>query len=155
MVLRHIGRLLMLLACCVTLAAAPPDASYVVNDSHLHLTNYVQEGTDIHAFLKVMGHKVGRVALFGIPLQQQWSYGNTGSYAPTYYLQTDAPLYYYSFTDAYIAIAYRSLPAPDRGRFDPMITGFNPAAMYAVDHIPRALTTFPGVFSWICQLSIH
>ena len=71
MVIRHIGRLLLLLACCVTLAAAPPDASYVVNDSHLHLTNYVQEGTDIHAFLKVMGHKVGRVALFGIPLQQQ------------------------------------------------------------------------------------
>ena len=28
-------------------------------------------------------------------------------FAPTYYLQTDAPLYYYSFTDAYIAIAYR------------------------------------------------
>jgi hypothetical protein len=40
-----------------------------------------------------MGDKVGRVALFGI-LQQQWSYGNTGDFAPTYYLATDAPLYY-------------------------------------------------------------
>ena len=46
----------------------------VANDSHFHLTNYIQEGTDIHDFVKIMGNKIGRVALFGIPLQQQWSY---------------------------------------------------------------------------------
>ena len=33
-----------------------------------------------------MGDKVGRATLFGIPLQQKWSYGNTGDFAPTYYL---------------------------------------------------------------------
>ena len=91
-----------------------------------------------------MGTRVGRVALFGIPLQQQWSYGNTGDFAPTYYLQTDAPLYYYSFTDAFIAMVYRSLPPAEQARFDPMITGFNPADMYAADHIRRVLTTFPA-----------
>ncbi len=102
-----------------------------------------------------MGSKVGRVALFGIPLQQQWAYGNTGDFAPTYYLQTDAPLYYYSFTDAAIAMAYRSLSPADQARFDPMITGFNPTDMYAADHIRRVLTTFPGVFSGIGEFSIH
>src|SRR6201996_4223056 len=107
---------------------------FELNDSHFHLTNYIQEGTDIHEFLKIMGAKVGRVALFGIPLQQEWSYNNSGDFAPTYYLQTDAPLYYYSFTDAYIAMAYLSLSKEDRTRFDPMITGFNPADMYAADH---------------------
>ena len=151
---RDLARMLLTLACAVSLAAAPGDP-YVANDSHLHLTNYVQEGTDIHAFLRVMGNKVGRVALFGIPLQQQWSYGNTGNFAPTYYLQTDAPLYYYSFTDASIAMAYRSLSPAERARFDPMITGFNPADMYAVDHIRRVLTTFPGVFSGIGEFTIH
>jgi hypothetical protein len=146
----------------IALAAGPArgqatggSPGYVVNDSHLHLTNYVQEGTDIHEFLKIMGTKVGRVALFGIPLQQTWSYGNTGDFAPTYYLQTDAPLYYYSFTDAFIAMAYRSLPPADRQRFDPMITGFNPADMYAADHIKRVLQTFPGVFSGIGEFTIH
>jgi amidohydrolase family protein len=129
--------------------------SYDVNDTHFHLTNYVQEGTDIRAFLKIMGDRVGRVALFGIPLQQQWSYGNTGDFAPTYYLQTDAPLYYYSFTDAYIAMAYKSLTPAEQARFDPMITGFNPADMYAADHIRRVLTTFPGVFSGIGEFTIH
>ena len=129
--------------------------NYVCNDSHFHLTNYVQEGTNIKDFLKIMGDKVGRVALFGIPLQQQWDYENTGDYAPTYYLQSDAPLYYYSFTDAYIAMAYKSLTPAEQARFDPMITGFNPTDMYAADHIRRVLTTFPGVFSGIGEFTIH
>jgi hypothetical protein len=93
--------------------------------------------------------------LFGIPLQQAWNYGNTGGFAPSYYLQTDAPLYYYSFTDAFIAMAYRSLPRAEQERLDPMITGFNPTDMYAADHIRRVLTTFPGVFSGIGEFTIH
>jgi len=124
-------------------------------DSHFHLTNYVQEGISIQKFLSIMGTTTGRSTLFGIPLQQQWSYSNTGDFAPTYYLASDAPLYYYSFTDAYIAMTYRSLSANDQKRFDPMITGFNPADMYAADHIRRVLLLFPGVFSGIGEFSIH
>ncbi len=125
------------------------------NDSHFHLTNYIQEGIDAHQFLQIMGRRVSRSTLFGIPLQQQWSYANSGEFAPTYYLQSDAPLYYYSFTDAYIASMYRSLSKEEQARFDPMITGFNPADMYAVDHIRRVLRTFPGVFTGIGEFSIH
>ena len=47
------------------------------------------QGSDKHP------HRDSRLALFGIPLQQTWSYANSGDFAPTYYLQTDAPLYYY------------------------------------------------------------
>jgi Amidohydrolase len=133
-------------------AQSPGDEFY---DSHFHLTNYIQEGIDVHRFLEIMGTRVGRSTLFGIPLQQQWSYGNSGDFAPTYYLQSDAPLYYYSFTDAYIAAIYRSLTPQEQARFDPMITGFNPADMYGVDHIRRVLKTFPGVFSGIGEFSIH
>ncbi|HEU4770487.1 MAG TPA: amidohydrolase family protein [Pyrinomonadaceae bacterium] len=128
---------------------------YLFNDSHFHLTNYVQEGTDIHDFLKIMGNKTGRVAVFGIPLQQQWSYRIDENRGPTYYLNSDAPLYYYSFTDAWIATAYKSLAKEDQARFDPMITGFNPTDMYAADHIRRVLTAFPGVFTGIGEFSIH
>src|SRR5438874_784583 len=130
-------------------------SNYLFNDSHFHLTNYVQEGTNIQDFLKIMGDKVGRVALFGIPLQQQWSYRVDGDRAPTYYLNTDAPLYYYSFTDAWIAMAYKSLSKEQQARFDPMITGFNPTDMYAADHIRRVLQTFPGVFTGIGEFTIH
>jgi hypothetical protein len=130
-------------------------AAQVFHDSHFHLTNYVQEGADIKAVLQLMGTTVGRSTLFGIPLQQQWSHRITGDYAPTYYLDSDAKLYYYSFTDAYIAVAYQSLPPAQRARFDPMITGFNPTDLYAADHIRRVLLTFPGVFSGIGEFTIH
>jgi predicted TIM-barrel fold metal-dependent hydrolase len=137
----------------VARAASPHD--YLFHDAHFHLTNYVQQGTDIHAYLEIMGDKVGRSTLFGIPLQQTWSYENSGDFAPTYYLQSDAPLYYYSFTDAYIANAYLKLKPEQRKRIDPMITGFNPADMYAADHIRRVLETYPGVFTGIGEFTIH
>ena len=79
----------------------------------------------------------------------------SGDIAPDYYLESDAPLYYYSFTDAVIAMEYRSLPPQDQARFDPMITGFNPADMYAADHVRRVLTMFPGVFEGIGEFTIH
>jgi predicted TIM-barrel fold metal-dependent hydrolase len=132
-----------------------PEGSILFNDSHFHLTNYIQEGITAARFLELMGNKVGRSTLFGIPLQQEWSFHNSGTYAPTYYLQTDAPLYYYSFTDAHIAMQYLSLPEEQRIRLDPMITGFNPGDMYAAKHIERVLRTFPGVFTGIGEFTIH
>jgi predicted TIM-barrel fold metal-dependent hydrolase len=136
--------------------AQPTAPACLFSDSHFHLTNYVQKGTDMGTYVDtIMGDKVCRSTVFGIPLQQTWSYGNSGDFAPTYYLQSDAPLYYYSFTDAYIASAYLRLKPEQRARLDPMITGFNPADMYAVDHIRRVLETFPGVFSGIGEFTIH
>jgi hypothetical protein len=163
----HVSRQLLGAVACVAVVAGlclartsaqvqpAGSADNTFNDSHFHLTNYVQKGTDVRKFLEIMGTRVGRSTLFGIPLQQQWSYANSGDFAPTYYLQTDAPLYYYSFTDAYIASVYRSLSPAEQARFDPMITGFNPADMYGVDHIRRVLQVFPGVFSGIGEFSIQ
>jgi predicted TIM-barrel fold metal-dependent hydrolase len=136
-------------------APAAPQAGYLFSDSHFHLTNYIQEGITAKDLLKIMGNQVERSTLFGIPLQQQWSYRVDGDNAPKYYLDTDAPLYYYSFTDAYIAMQYRSLTKDEQARLDPMITGFNPTDMYAADHIRRVLQTFPGVFTGIGEFTIH
>jgi hypothetical protein len=132
------------------------EPEYLFHDSHFHLTNYIQEGLDIHKYVnEIMGDKIGRSTVFGLPLQQQWSYRVTGKFAPTYYLDTDAHLYYYSFTDAMTAMAYKSLPLEQQQRLDPMIIGFNPTDMYAAAHIRRVLLTFPGVFSGIGEFTIH
>jgi hypothetical protein len=125
------------------------------NDAHFHLTNYIQEGRSAADFLKLIGGRVCRSTVFGIPLQQTWNYHETGDFAPTYYLEADAPLYYYSFVDAMIAKEYLSLPPAGRERLDPMITGFNPADMYAADHVRRVLTLYPGVFTGIGEFSVH
>jgi hypothetical protein len=149
-------RTLVLLVFAATVAANPVAAQdYKYCDSHFHLTNYIQEGTPVEDYVAMMGDTVKRSTLFGIPLQQMWDYENTGDFAPWYYLQTDAPLYYYSFTDAFIAMEYLSLPEEAQRRLDPMITGFNPADMYAADHIKRVLLTFPGVFTGIGEFTIH
>jgi predicted TIM-barrel fold metal-dependent hydrolase len=149
--------------CAAVIAAAAPGgagradpvATCEFNDSHFHLTNYIQEGSTAADQLKIMGTRVCRSVLFGIPLQQMWSYRESGDLGPTYYLEADAPLYYYSFTDAVIAMEYKALPAADQARFDPMITGFNPADMYAADHVRRVLTLFPGVFEGIGEFSVN
>jgi hypothetical protein len=141
------------LAACPAAAQSRPTCEF--DDSHFHLTNYIQEGPSAADVLKIMGDRVCRSALFGIPLQQMWSYRESGPNAPDYYLEADAPLYYYSFTDAVIAMEYKALPPQDQARFDPMITGFNPADMYAADHVRRVLTLFPGVFEGIGEFSVH
>jgi hypothetical protein len=158
--LRCAGRfsLVALFPVFLLLAVAPVRSQtnhFEFNDSHFHLTNNIQEGPGIRDFLNMMDGKAGRVAIFGMPLQQQWSYRIDGDRAPTYYLHSDAPLYYYSFTDASIAMAYKSLTREQQARFDPMITGFNPADMYAADHIRRVLQTFPGVFTGIGEFILH
>ncbi len=103
----------------------------------------------------MVGDRVGRVAMFGIPLQQKWDVFVSGERAPDYYLLSDAKLYYYSFIDGVIPMEYRSLSDAQKAHVDPMITGFNATDMYAADHIRRVLLTFPGVFSVIGEFSVY
>ncbi len=145
-----------LLAPLLTLAVGATDVcAYQFNDVHFHLTNYIQQGTSLADFLDIMGERVERVSLFGIPLQQKWDYHVSGERAPDYYLLSDASLYYYSYVDTIIADAYLGLSPADQQRFDPMITGFNPTDMYAAQHIRRVLMTYPGVFSGVGEFTIH
>ena len=158
--LRH-GRRVLCVALLLpgfAVSAAQVDADEPVplfNDVHFHLSDYVQRGITAREYFDMVGARVGRVAMFGIPLQQKWDYFVSGERAPHYYLHSDAALYYYSFVDAVIAQEYLSLSEAQRRRVDPMITGFNPTDMYAADHIRRVLLTFPGVFSGIGEFSVH
>ena len=135
--------------------AAQPEAGLTFHDAHYHPTDYIQQETALPEFVAMMGARVGRAALMGIPLQQKWDWFESGDRAPDYYLRSDAALYYYPFVDAMVAEAVRALPPAQRARFDPMITGFNPTDMYATEHIRRVLRLYPGVFSGIGEFSIH
>lgn len=152
----YLTLLLSLMFGSLVVTTAQSTDKYLFHDSHFHITNYIQEGIEMEFYVdSIMGDKVGRSTVFGLPVQQQWSYRVTGDNAPTYYLDTDAPLYYYSFCDAWIAMQYKSLPKEKQERLDPMIIGFNVTDMYAADHIKRVLKTFPGIFTGIGEFSIH
>ena len=91
-------RITRLVMCAVLVLAAlsfaiSSAAAHEFNDSHFHVTNYVQEGLSLPDFLKIMGDKVGRAAVFGIPLQQKWDHFESGDRVPDYYLLSDAELY--------------------------------------------------------------
>jgi len=62
--------LILLLVLLITTPSGSQN-SYEFNDSHFHLTNNVQEGPSMQDFLSMMDGKVGRAAIFGVPLQQQ------------------------------------------------------------------------------------
>jgi len=72
-------------------------SEYLFNDSHVHLTNYVQEGPDIRDYLAMMGDDIKRSVLFGLPLQQLWSHAEMGD----------------------VAMQFRSLNAEQQARADP------------------------------------
>ncbi len=137
----------------VAVASQPESPEF--HDVHFHFTDYIQREMDLGDLLGMMGERVGRATLMAIPLQQKWDYLVSGERAPDYYLRSDSPLYYYPFADAMVAEAALALDPAERARFDPMITGFNPTDMYAVDHIERALRMYPGVFSGIGEFSVH
>ena len=110
--------------CNLAAAHSRPDQPEL-NDVHFHLTT-IQEGTDIHDFLKIISTRLGA------SLAESSS---TGMVLPEFgrlcasLLSSDrAPLYYY-FSRAYIAMAYRSL-SRGRGASIPLSLGF-PADMYA------------------------
>ena len=152
----RVGALCAVLFALAALASAQPeDSRAAFHDAHYHPTDYIQRESALPEFLGMMGDRVGRAALMGIPLQQKWDWFESGARAPDYYLRSDAALYYYPFVDAMVAEAVLALPPEQRARFDPMITGFNPTDMYAADHIRRVLRLYPGVFSGIGEFSIH
>ena len=117
--------------------------NFQYNDAHLHITNFRQQGIDLKTALKLMNDEhIYRAAVFGIPLQRYWR-------------KQQARFYYYSAVDANTARAFLALPYKDQARFDPMIVGFNPVSNYAVAHIKRMLTLYPGVFSGIGEFSVQ
>ena len=78
---KYLAALAALVAALAVLAAVTANplgaqgsgAANEFNDSHFHLTNYIQQGITPRQFLQIMGTRVSRSTLFGIPLQQQWS----------------------------------------------------------------------------------
>ena len=141
-----------------TPSSGPASADQFV-DVHFHVSNYAYQGVSLKTLVdRYMGNRIIRSVIMPLPLQQKWDafeHYAQDRLAPTYYLGPKAELYYYAFADAMIAREYGRLSPADRARLDPMITGFNPMDLYAVQHIKRVLLTFPGVFSGIGEFTVH
>ena len=131
------------------------EEDYLLNDSHLHLTDYIMHGPPLKSVVKIMDkYKIKRCSVFGLPIQLEWNMHMEKS-RPPYYLNTNGRLYYYSAVDTIIAREYLALTPEEQTRFDPMICGFNPSDGGAEDHIIRMLSLYPGVFSGLGEFSVY
>src|SRR5690606_7124847 len=78
--------------------------TYRFADAHLHYVDFFQDSEGMASLFRAMdAANVRDVALMGMPLTKKWHENEPRR--PRYYLGDDAPLYWYSATDAILAEA--------------------------------------------------
>ena len=123
----------------------------VFADNHIHYLDFVQKTDGFENLIKAMD-KVGvkKAVIFGMPMVKIWS--ETDPIHPTYYLESDARVYYYSATDYIMAMELLHQPKSVQKRFFPFICGINPLDQNAVDQIELLLKIFPNFWKGIGEI---
>lgn len=129
--------------------AAPPQRRY--SDAHLHYVDFFQNSQGMDALLAALDKAgVEHVALMGMPMVKMWHEDEPRQ--PRYFLGDDAPMYWYSATDAILAEAIKTLPEARRRQVHPFLSGFNPTDKNASQHIERMLELYPGLWQGIGEV---
>lgn len=125
--------------------------AYTYSDSHLHLVNFLQEGDGIKAYLKAMDDSgVQDSMVSGMPFIKKWDAFDEKR--PSYYLDNDSRVYWYSATDVLVAREVLSLPKKQQKRFHPFICGFNGTDLNAIDHVKRMMEWYPNFWEGIGEV---
>jgi predicted TIM-barrel fold metal-dependent hydrolase len=126
-------------------------ADRVYTDAQLHYVNFVQETDGMEALFRAMDEgNIHDVAIMGLGVAKKWE--ESAPKEPRYYMGDEAPVYYYSATDALLADAILERPAAQQARLHPFISGFNPTDMNAVNHIRLMLDMHPGLWKGIGEI---
>jgi hypothetical protein len=124
-----------------------------VIDAHIHFVDFIQETDGIMSLLEAMnGSNITKAVVFGLPVKKKWEIFEDKP--PHYYLDDNAPCYYYNQTDEILAGQYQKLPVTARKRFAPLLCGFNPTDKYAVRDVQRMLDKYPiwrGIGEVLCR----
>lgn len=146
-----IVRMLACLLLCGGLGQVAQARDYRYSDAHLHYVDFFQETEGMPALLEAMDRAgVEQSMISGIPVAKKWHEDEPKR--PRYYAGDDADAYWYSATDIYVAAALEKLPAQQRRRFHPFLSGFNPVDKNAVSHIERMLELHPGLWQGIGEV---
>ncbi|UVE19740.1 amidohydrolase [Pseudomonas sp. LS44] len=139
----------MLLICLCVFSAEARDYRY--SDAHLHYVDFFQESEGMTKLLAAMdANNIEHVMLSGIPVAKKWHEDEPKR--PRYYAGDDAAAYWYSATDVIVAAALKQLPAEQRRRLHPFLSGFNPNDKNSDAHIRRMLELDPGLWQGIGEV---
>ena len=129
-------------------------ARHVIADAHLHYVDFLQQTDGIQKILAAMDSAgVDHAMISGMALVKKWEEADPKR--PPYYLSDDSRVYWYSATDMIVARAVTQLPAHQRRRFHPFITGVNAADKNAVNHIELMMESYPDLWEGIGELFGH
>ncbi|MDH4554164.1 amidohydrolase [Pseudomonas sp. BN417] len=124
---------------------------YRYSDAHLHYVDFFQESDGMGPLLEAMDKgRIDHVMISGVPVAKKWHEDEPKR--PRYYAGDDAGAYWYSATDVLVAAAVWQLPAEQRGRFHPFLSGFNPNDKNSDAHIRRMLELDPGLWQGIGEV---
>lgn len=141
----------LLFVALASLVPAGHAGDYRYADAHLHYVDFFQKSDGIDALFEAMDEaNVDRVVLSGMPLAKKWH--ENEPQRPRYYQGDDAPVYWYSATDAILAEAVRELPPERRERLHLFLSGFNPNDKNATHHIETMLALYPGTWEGIGEV---
>lgn len=139
-----------LLAACLPFVSATA-SEYRYADAHLHYVDFFQETEGVDKLFTAMdAARIDSVVLMGIPVMKKWHEDEPKK--PRYYQGDDAPLYWYSATDAILAEAVRAMTPAQRARVHPFLSGFNPNDKNATAHIETMLRLYPDVWAGIGEV---
>ncbi|WP_375738475.1 amidohydrolase family protein [Pseudomonas boanensis] len=140
------------LAALLALAALQCQArDYRYSDAHLHYVDFFQESEGMQRLVKEMdAGGIDHVMISGIPVAKKWHEDEPKR--PRYYAGDDAGAYWFSATDVFVAAAVKALPAEQRQRFHPFLTGFNPNDKNADAHIRQMLELDPGLWQGLGEV---
>jgi hypothetical protein len=111
-------------------------------DAHIHIVNFLQETDGLPALLQAMDKaNVEKSVIFGLPVRKKWAFSEPER--PHYYLSDDAQCYWHAATDEVVASEYLQLAPPDRDRLVPLLCGFNPTDLFAVDYVENMFRKYP------------
>jgi hypothetical protein len=126
-------------------------SKYPCIDGHLHVFDFIQNTSGLEDCLRYMDKaNVRHATIFGLPVTKTWEFWEKDS--PEYYLADDSKCYYYSAVDVFLALEYKALDEEGKGRFFPLVCGFNPCDKYGYRHIERIIKHFPGMWHGIGEV---
>ncbi|MCY1281549.1 Amidohydrolase [compost metagenome] len=140
-----------LMLAALWLACAAEARDYRYSDAHLHYVDFFQESAGMDELLAAMdANRIDHVMISGIPVAKKWHEDEPKR--PRYYAGDDAAAYWYSATDVFVADAVQKLPAGQRERFHPFLSGFNPNDKNSDAHIRRMLDLYPGLWQGLGEV---
>src|SRR6478609_9657518 len=163
-------------------AVKPGKVGWMYNDGHVHPTSYIQEGRSAAELIADMDQlRIHYATMMPIPTNVLSSQPDplwrplAGQHhcGPVYYLPPRllasrtlvdgdvaeacqaTELYMNTGVDATTALRYRQLPAHQRKRLDPMITGLHIGDMHCSAYLLQKLHEYPGVFTGVGEITLH